>query len=140
MNSCKSYSTKQRSVILDKMMLNKNHQYTAEELLHTLKNDNTPVGKATLYRYLDHLVQTGEVKKFFKNDNIACFYQYVGKHCDEHYHLKCSDCGKIIHLELKQINTLNNKIKKDYGFSVEPSSVILYGVCEECKKEVRNEK
>ena len=68
MNSCRSYSTKQRSVILDKMMLNKNHQYTAEELLHTLKNDNTPVGKATLYRYLDHLVQTGEVKKFFKNN------------------------------------------------------------------------
>ena len=140
MNSCKSYSTKQRSFILDKMKLNKDHQFTAEELLHTLKNDNTPVGKATLYRYLDHLVQSGVVKKFISNDNAASFYQYVGSHCDKHYHLKCSECGKLIHLSLKSISTLNNKIKKNYGFSVKPSSIVLYGVCDECQKEVQNEK
>lgn len=135
MNSCKSYSTKQRSVILDKIMENKDHQYTADELLSTLRNDNTPVGKATLYRYLDHLVQTGEVKKFSSGDNLACYYQYVGKHCDEHYHLKCRECGKLIHIHLKSISTLNNKIKKDYGFDIEPSSVVLYGICNECKGE-----
>jgi Fur family ferric uptake transcriptional regulator len=140
MNSCKSYSTKQRSVILDKLRDNKDHQYTADELLTTLKSDNTPVGKATLYRYLDHLVQTKEVKKFINDDNVACLYQYVGKHCDEHYHLKCRMCGKLIHLNLKSVSSLNNKIKKNYGFSIETSSVVLYGMCDECNKEVTNEK
>ena len=54
--------------------------------------------------------------------------------------LKCSECGKLIHLSLKSINTLNNKIKKNYGFLINPSSVVLYGTCDKCQKEFLNEK
>ena len=36
-------------------------------------------------------------------------------------------------MDAKDINALNNKIQKQYGFSVDLSRVVLYGTCTECK-------
>lgn len=133
MHNCKGYNTKQRAIILDNIKENQNNHYTADELLDLLKANKTPVGRATLYRYLDYLVQTGEVKRFYIEEGMGACYQYAGHNCEDHYHLKCNNCGKLLHVDAKDINALNNKIQKQYGFSVDLSRVVLYGKCTECK-------
>lgn len=133
MNS-KGYNTKPRAIILDILQSNKLKHLTADEILDILKDNQTPVGRATLYRYLDHLVQTGEVKKYYIGDGMSACYQYGDEKTMNHYHLKCNICGKLFHVELYQMDRLISSIKKQNGFLVDGARTIIYGVCDECNK------
>ncbi len=133
MNS-KGYNTKQRTIILDTLKSSKAKHLTAEEILDMLKENQTPVGRATLYRFLDHLVQTGEVKKYYIGDGMSACYQYGDDTTTSHYHLKCNSCGKLFHVKLNDMDKLIVSIKKKYRFSVDLSRTIVYGLCDECAK------
>ena len=56
----KGYNTKQKNIIIDMLKNNKDRHLTADEMLKILDGLHSPVGKATLYRFLDVLVSTGE--------------------------------------------------------------------------------
>lgn len=134
MNS-KGYNTKPRAIILDILQSCKEKHLTAEEILDILKVKQTPVGRATLYRYLDHLVQTGEVKKYFIGEGLSACYQYGDEDDDsKHYHLRCSQCGKLFHAKIKNVDKFKDTIKKECGFLVDLPRTIVYGTCEECNK------
>lgn len=139
MNQVKNYQTKQKQVILDLLQKNHNLHMTAEQILTALKNEQTPVGKATLYRYLDTLIEQGEVKKYIL-DNMHSCYQYIGNESTSHqvYHLMCNLCGKVIHVDDLNLVGLNNKIKKTCDFEIDPSKVVFYGICKECMKHEKN--
>lgn len=127
-----SYLTKNKKTVLGFLKSNSDRHYTVEEL----KNELPDVPQASLYRIIDELVEIGLVKKYIiDNNNPACF-QYVGdgiKH--SHFHLLCTKCGKLIHLECREVNELIKHIEDEHGFSVDISKVNLYGLCEDCKKE-----
>ena len=135
MNGCKNYNTKQKSIILDSIRNNQEQHYTADELLDILKQNNTPVGRATLYRYLDFLVQIGEVKRFYIEEGMGACYQNAGGNCHDHHHLKCNNCGKLLHADLNAMSLVNEQIKKVLNFEVDCSRLVFYGLCEECQNE-----
>ena len=58
------YKTKQREIILGLLKDNYNRHMTADEVILFLQEQNTPVGKATVYRYLDCLVEQGIIRKY----------------------------------------------------------------------------
>lgn len=139
MNNIK-YHTKQRSIILDLLQTHQEKHLTADEMLELLKQNNTPVGKATLYRYLDMLVSVGEVKKYYLEERCACFQYLDIKHfCQEHYHLKCLECGKLIHFECAPLDNATNEIDEKYHFIIDISKVIFYGQCYECFEKSHQE-
>lgn len=139
MNSVKSYHTKQKVIILDLLQKNKSIHMTVEQMLTTLKNEHTPVGKTTLYRFLDTMIECGEVKKYTL-DNMTSCYQYIGNEkVNNHYHLKCNCCGKITHVDDPYINKMNVKIEKKCDFKIDQSRTVFYGLCKECQEEL-NEK
>lgn len=140
MNGCKGYNTKQRAIIIDILKEHKERHYNADEILDLLKEKNTPVGRATLYRYLDYLVSTGEVKRYYIEEGCGACYQYTSEKCDKHYHLKCNTCGRLFHVDLEDINKVNKAIKKQYGFVIEPARIVLYGCCKDCLERDENEK
>lgn len=134
MNS-KGYNTKPRAIILDILQSSREKHLTAEGILDLLKVNQTPVGRATLYRYLDHLVQTGEVKKYFIGEGVSACYQYDDEDEDSrHYHLRCSQCGKLFHAKIKNVDKFKETIKNECGFLVDLPRTIVYGICEECFK------
>ena len=129
------YNTKQRERILDFLKKNKNKNITADDILTFFKNLGEPIGKATVYRYLNNLVDENVVKKYMLEDRNCSCYQYIeGKHCEEHFHLKCEKCDKIIHLECEEIEEIQKHILKDHNFKLDKNKTILYGVCKNCQK------
>ena len=134
------YNTKQRERILEYLKKNKHVNTTVDDILTYFKSSNEPIGKATVYRYLNNLVDESIVKKYMLEDKNCSCYQYIeGKHCEEHYHLKCEKCDKIIHLECEEIEEIQKHISKEHNFQLDKNKTILYGLCGNCKNKLNKE-
>ena len=127
------YKTKQRDFILQFLMQNQNRHLTVDEVVDHLKQSGNPVGKATVYRYMDKLVNQGQVRKFLLEDTGAC-YQYTANKeaCAAHFHLKCTVCKKLIHLNCEFMSGMEQHIFKKHQFQRDECRTVLYGRCSCC--------
>jgi len=48
--------------------------------------------------------------------------------------LVCLECGKIIEFEEPQIEVLQDRVAKRYGFLVRAHKHEMYGLCADCQK------
>ncbi len=131
-----SYETKQSRLVDDFLKNNTAKHFSAEDVYFALVSSGEKIGRTTVYRQLDKLVETGKVRKFFTGEKDACCYQYNNSdRCHNHYHLKCSVCGKLIHTECDFLDKLSAHIFNDHQFTVDGSKTVLYGTCKTCIKE-----
>ena len=131
-----AYDTKQRRLVEDFLKENKNMHFSAEDVYYGLINAGGKIGRTTVYRQLDRLSKDGNAKKFFTGDNDAFCYQYIdGEECANHYHLKCTKCGKLFHMQCDFIDRMAEHIYNDHKFTVEKTKIVIYGLCEDCAKE-----
>ena len=70
-NNRGKYKTKQRELILDYLVDNKNRHVTVDEIIDYTKQSGSPVGKTTAYRYIDELEQKGIVRKYTIEQEIG---------------------------------------------------------------------
>lgn len=128
------YRTKQRELIIEYMKNCPLPHITAGDILLHLRNEGASVGAATVYRQLDRMVESGQVRKFQLSGG-AC-YQYVGENenCREHFHLKCLGCGKLLHIDCDYLSTIAPHILEHHGFEVDNSKTVMYGLCGDCRK------
>ena len=130
-----NYNTKQREIILNYLIDNKNQTITAEDIINYSTKIGEKIGKATVYRYLNNLVENNIIKKFILEDNKGSCYQYIdGKKCEDHYHLKCKNCNKIIHLDCDEFKNIQNHISKEHDFEIDSIKTVFYGLCKNCKE------
>ena len=94
------YATTSRKKILEYLMANSDRTVTVTDIDQYLKKHDNEVNITTIYRYLDKLAKEGTVMKYVAEKGSQAVYQYVemGHHCEEHLHLKCVSCFKIIFL------------------------------------------
>lgn len=132
------YQTKQKSNIINILVENKDKHLNAEEIYMILKNNNTSVSLATLYRCLDKLVSENLVRKYTSTHLGKACYQYIDKSCTlhNHFHLVCEKCQKLIHIDCKMIEDFIEHIEKHHNFKVQREKVVYYGLCEDCRGEV----
>ena len=128
------YKTKQRDLVLTCIKQLKKGHITAEELYLQLQENKTPVGKSTVYRYLNVLVQEGIVMKYVLEEGAPACYQYIGSDCVYHYHLKCSHCGTLFHVESELLDQLEAHLREQFQFCLDHTKTVLYGVCEQCEQ------
>lgn len=131
------YKTKQRSNIIDFLKQNNDKHITADEIIEHFKSIKEPIGKATVYRCLDNLVEENIIRRYAISERgTAACYQYINENneCKEHYHMKCTKCGKLIHLNCNEIKELSEHIYKEHKFRLDECKTILYGTCENCLK------
>lgn len=131
--SCDKRKTKQK-VIIDKWLKNnKERHFTAEELFFLLMESGTPVGRATVYRYLNSLGEEGVLRRYTIKGEISSCYQYVGDDmaCKEHYHLLCDNCGRVIHFNSDELEAAFKSLEKN-GLSLDHQRTVFYGKCQVC--------
>lgn len=131
----KSYKTKQRLYILEYLKQNLNEHITADKIIEHFKLIGKPIGKATVYRYLENLVEEDMVRKYAMPDrNAAACFQYVDKNsnCNNHYHMKCIKCGALIHIDCNELEEVANHIYNEHNFKLDIFKTVLYGTCESC--------
>ncbi len=126
------YKTKQGEMILSYLKSCPLPHVTAGDIVMHLNTCGCRIGTATVYRWLERLVDAGQVRKYLL-DGGAC-YQYVGGEadCREHFHLKCLSCGKLFHVDCAYLSTLAPHILEHHGFTVDNSRTVMYGLCSEC--------
>jgi len=128
------YKTKQKEILLDCLRSNKDVHLTANEISAYLREKGHPLGMSTVYRRLDKLVSSGVVKKYIIDENSSACYQYIENNsiCTEHFHLKCSVCGTLIHTDCSLMTEIADHLKTEHGFILDSSRTLLYGTCSEC--------
>jgi len=108
-----------------------------DDVYEMLKKEKYPVGRATVYRYLNQLESEGLIKKYsFMQKKGACF-RYLGEksQCKEHYHLMCDICGKVRHIEEPRLQSLLRSIQAKHGFNIDDTKTMFYGTCSGCENE-----
>ncbi|MDE6725590.1 MAG: transcriptional repressor [Ruminiclostridium sp.] len=130
----KTYKTRQRLQVLNCLIDNKAKHLTADEIAVILKEQGADVGKTTVYRTLEKLVEEGSVRKYLCEEGKSACFQYVDDsgECHLHFHLKCVKCRKLIHLECDYLSDLEKHICEHHKFTVDNTKTVLYGICEDC--------
>ncbi len=129
------YHTKARKQLLNFLAENPDENYTAEELaaaLEKIHGEDAP-GKSTVYRLVSKLAQEEQIRRFEPDGNHRSYYQIAGCNCHDHLHLKCTDCGKLIHMKESASAQLLKEILLTSGFSVNEHQTVLFGRCDQCK-------
>ena len=136
------YVTEQKKILQRILEENKDRAYTVDELVCIMKDayGNDAPGKSTVYRLMTHLSEEGKVKKFSRPDTRKAAYQIImGEHCDCHLHMKCMDCGKLLHLDEEISDKLLCAVMSNSDFSINEEATVLFGKCGNCKKDKNGE-
>lgn len=132
-----TYNTKQKQLIYDFLSINRESLLTCDEISDSLKESGTPVGKATLYRFLDSLVSSGDARKIVDEYKKSAAYQLIDRdmNCDGHMHLKCTCCGEFVHLGCDFMHSVGEHIFKHHQFTIDNSKTLIYGICSKCSEK-----
>ncbi len=130
MNTKKKYNTKGLSLVHDCLRERDGAHMTVDEITTLLTSRGEKIGKTTVYRNLEKLVNDGLVHRYTGGDS-ACF-SIADSGCNENFHLLCQQCGKLIHIECNHMDELSRHIADRHGFKVDRFKTVLYGLCGEC--------
>ena len=136
-----AYHTEQKRILEAFMSENRDRSFTIDEIterLFALSPTGTAPGRSTVYRLMGRLVEEGKARKFVKPEDRRASYQLVTcEHCEAHLHLKCTDCGMLIHMDGAASDELLDRIRSYSNFAVDEGETVLYGRCSECNKGKR---
>ena len=130
----KNYRTKCKDGIMEYLEKNKEQSFCAYDIHSYLQNQDMQVNITTIYRNLDKLTDQGILMKYKTSEDESFRYQYVKPHgnCQEHLHMQCRGCGKVLHLECSFMKELSGHLKAHHRFSLECTGSVLIGLCEKC--------
>ncbi len=127
-----TYNTAAKTALIDFLKENSERAFTIEEICSYLLQDGH--GKSTVYRLASKLVASGSVKRISDGKTRRVTYQFIGgESCSHHLHLKCSECGRLIHLDSEISHALGDTLKKSRGFTLDEGALI-FGKCKDCGK------
>lgn len=131
-----NYNTKSRKYILEFLESRTDTTVAASDILEYLNSKDISVNLTTVYRYLNKLTKEQKVIKFTGENSQKALYQLAHKNnsCEEHIHIQCIDCGKLIHLDCRFMNELKYHIAKEHDFKLKCTGSVLYGICKDCEK------
>ena len=107
--------TAQRQAVWDEIRKSNEHR-DAEEIYLKLKSDGVRVSRATVYRTIDVLVKNRLVRKMDVGDGRSLFEPRLD---DKHHdHMICLETGNIVEFFDEELENLQDRIAKEYGYKV----------------------
>ena len=103
-------NTIQKDLVRNAVCEMKRH-VTANEVYEFVKESCPTIGKGTVYRNLDILVEEGDLRKVEVPDGPNRFDLTL----KNHYHVRCVNCGEISDVDMDEILGLLEKIHDTYG-------------------------
>jgi Fur family transcriptional regulator, ferric uptake regulator len=125
--------TAERQALFEELFARHEH-LEADELLVRLRGKHKKISRATIYRTLDLLVDSGIVGRV-RVGEIG--YRYERLRAGEHHdHLICNECGRVIEFYEPRIESLQDVVCERYGFLALSHSHQLRGICRSCRPRV----
>src|SRR6059036_3036439 len=124
--------TAQRQAIIDTAFSTDEH-FTAEQLLVWSRQRDQSVSRATVYRTLPLLTESGLVREMDFGKDYKFYDPNYAEH-PNHNHIICQDCDKIVEFESDKIARIEQRISHRLGFSVKTQRLQITATCEELKR------
>lgn len=121
--------SKQREVIRQAMAGSTAHP-TADMVYEWVRRGNPSISLATVYRNLNCLAQSGELRKI----HVAVGADRFDGQTHRHSHLVCRSCGEMSDLDPKVMGSISEDIRQATGFLPSEDDIVIYGVCEKCRE------
>ena len=122
--------THQREAIAMALFESERH-LSVDDLEDRLRRRNEHVGKATIYRTLNLLVEVELARELDFGEGFKRYEHQAGE--ARHDHLICTACGKVIRFSRAALDELQERIAADLGFVVQSRRLKLYGLCSDCR-------
>ena len=123
-------NTIQKDLVRNAVCEMKRH-VTANEVYEFVKEFCPTIGKGTVYRNLDILVEEGDLRKVEVPDGSDRFDFTL----ENHYHVECVKCGEIFDVDMDVISELEKRIKDTHGMKYISHDIFFKGICQECQKK-----
>ena len=130
------YNTRQKREMLSFLKERSLQHFSVDDVVFEMRDRGEAIGRSTVYRYLELLAEQGVVRKYTGVQGITQ-YQHVedASGCDGHFHMMCSRCGNLLHVDCSLMRSMSEHLMKEHGFMLDPRETILVGVCEKCRND-----
>jgi Fur family ferric uptake transcriptional regulator len=125
--------TPQREATLRVLLENERDHLNAEEVFMLVKDKYPNIGLATVYRSLELLSELHIVEKINFGDGGARFDLRSEDQPHMHHHLICTRCGTVEEIKEDWLLPMENRIEREFGFTVLDHRLDFQGVCKECR-------
>jgi Fur family ferric uptake transcriptional regulator len=104
---------------------------SADDLFDLVRRQAPGIGRATVYRTLQWMVEAGIARKVDFGEGRSRYEPSYGH--PRHFHLICKECHRSSEFLSSDIETLVEEVAAAREFSPTQTVVQIYGVCEECR-------
>ena len=122
--------TRQRCVILEELKKLRAHP-TADEVYEAVRKRLPRISLSTVYRDLEILCDWGKIQVL----EIGCARKHFDYNTRDHYHVRCSRCGRVENLPVEPFTYLEQAFRDLCDYKVVGHRLELIGICPECKKD-----
>lgn len=121
--------SRQREAILEVVQGTKCHP-TADWVYSEVRKVIPNISLGTVYRNLSMLSENGTIQKL----HIGTSSEHFDGNPDVHYHVYCTQCGRIDDIEAEPFESFNSWAADMYDGEIFEHHTMFMGKCSQCKK------
>ena len=104
---------------------------TASELYDMVRKRLPRIGLGTVYRNLELMAESGMILKI----EVGGTQKRFDATTDEHYHIRCSCCGKVDDIDVPVVKALVAEAAANSAYRIQGHHVEFTGICSDCQKK-----
>jgi Fur family transcriptional regulator, ferric uptake regulator len=105
--------------------------FSVEDLWHDLQLVDAGLGRATVFRAIEMLVNLGLLNRIEFADGRHTYRACGDEH---HHHLTCRKCHRVVDIDICIPKDQLAETGKRNDFTIEGHSLVLFGVCADCRE------
>lgn len=109
---------------------------TADDLATVVRGEIGTISRQAVYDVLGALVDVGLVRRIQPSQSPA---RYESRVDDNHHHLICRDCGRIVDVDCAVGAMPCLHPSDDHGYVIDEAEVVYWGRCPTCRKTTNQE-
>lgn len=106
---------------------------TADDVATVVRTEIGTISRQAVYDVLGALVEVGLVRRIEPSQSPA---RYEARVDDNHHHLICRDCGRIVDVDCAVGEMPCMHPSDDHGYVIDEAEVVYWGRCPDCRTEV----
>jgi Fur family ferric uptake transcriptional regulator len=126
--------TSQRQIVLQTFLEHQEKHLSAEEVHNILRQKESEIGLATVYRTLELLSELGVLQKMDFGDGRSRYEINTDLDMHQHHHLICLQCGTVREFEDDLLEALETAVAQKGNFKIVDHQLKFYGYCQDCQQ------
>lgn len=104
---------------------------SVDDIERALRDEETHVGKATIYRTLDLMLRSGLIKEHDFGEGFKRYEPITAR--TQHGHMICLSCGKVEEFLHDRLDRMVALIAEERAFQHQSHRLEIHGYCRDCE-------